>query len=384
MARGRKFVNGGANMEGNLPLLQTWYYEKWRYVDDLLRPFNPPLVGTSVKPKTDGQDKALNGRVLADLKEVASILREANLDKQLVVTDDIVLLQRHLQCLTMTDGGEDDKWLGDEVVDAVIEIMRHDHPKDNRDGQLVYIERVAGVAMLETDGKVFLPTNSVNTHWFLVVVNPKRREIQILDSLFSFVVRTQVVYVEESVERIAVKMKQDLNDIHKLLKEADDIQGALSLERQMHSKAMTSLETFQVVDAAIQIMRHDEPIDTRDGQLVYIERVAGVAKLERDGRIEKCYEDALAGIPGTTQVTSYLKHDMVFLPTRSLKVHWFLVDVNPRRKEIQAYIHKFRRDVPVVLVGSPYKKMKYRKRFKQYHARLPDATAVEDDEDAKS
>ena len=59
-------------------------------------------------------------------------------------------------------------------------------------------------------------------------------------------------------------------------------------------------------------MRHDEPIDTRDDQLVYIERVASVAKLERDGRIEECYEDALAGIPGTTQGTSYLKHDMVF------------------------------------------------------------------------
>ena len=59
-------------------------------------------------------------------------------------------------------------------------------------------------------------------------------------------------------------------------------------------------------------MRHDHPKDIRDGQLVYIERVAGVAKLERDGRIEECYEDALADIPGTTQGTTYLKHDMVF------------------------------------------------------------------------
>ena len=67
-----------------------------------------------------------------------------------------------------------------------------------------------------------------------------------------------------------------------------------------------------MVDAAIQLMRNDQPIDTRDGQLVYIERVADVAKLERDGRIEECYEDALADIPRTTQGTSYLKHDMVF------------------------------------------------------------------------
>ena len=67
-----------------------------------------------------------------------------------------------------------------------------------------------------------------------------------------------------------------------------------------------------MVDAAIQLMRNDQPIDTRDGQLVYIERVASVAKLERDGRIEECYDYALAGIPGTTQGTTYLKHDMVY------------------------------------------------------------------------
>ena len=58
-------------------------------------------------------------------------------------------------------------------------------------------------------------------------------------------------------------------------------------------------------------MRHDEAIDNRDGQLVYIERVAGVANLKRAGRIDKCYEDALAGIPRTTQGTNYLKHDLV-------------------------------------------------------------------------
>ena len=46
---------------------------------------------------------------------VAEIVNTSDLDKQLVVIDDIVLLQKHLQCLTMTDVGEDDKWLGDEA-----------------------------------------------------------------------------------------------------------------------------------------------------------------------------------------------------------------------------------------------------------------------------
>ncbi|KAE8772455.1 hypothetical protein D1007_55552 [Hordeum vulgare] len=244
-------------------------------------------------------------------------------------------------------------------------------------------------------------------------------------------------------------------------KNSNDLEGKDSEEldaKKLDAQVMDA-NSEDVVDVAIQIMRHDEPVDTRDGQLVYIERVVGVAKLERDGRIEKCYEDALADIPGTTQGTSYLKHDMVFLPTRSLNVRWFLVVVNPRRKEIrvldslfycmvprevrgmeahlrvamringiesnaweqinvtqwlvrniivpkgdesalymlknielftgeklrmqydQAYIDKLRRELHVVLVDSPYNKMKYRKRFKQYHARLSDAAAVEDDEE---
>ncbi|KAI4970401.1 hypothetical protein ZWY2020_001315 [Hordeum vulgare] len=50
----------------------------------------------------------------------------------------------------------------------------------------------------------------------------------------------------------------------------------------------------------------------------------------------------------------------------------------------QANIDEFRRELPVVLFDSPYNKMKYRKRFKQYHVRLSDAAAVEDDEDASS
>ncbi|KAI4984362.1 hypothetical protein ZWY2020_057713 [Hordeum vulgare] len=52
-----------------------------QYVDDMLRLSNPPPVGTPVKPKTDGQDKALIGHVYADLKEVASIVREDEEDR---------------------------------------------------------------------------------------------------------------------------------------------------------------------------------------------------------------------------------------------------------------------------------------------------------------
>jgi hypothetical protein len=46
---------------------------------------------------------------------VAEIVNTSDLEKEMLVIDDIVLLQKHLQCLTMIDGAEDDKWLGDEV-----------------------------------------------------------------------------------------------------------------------------------------------------------------------------------------------------------------------------------------------------------------------------
>ena len=52
---------------------------------------------------------------------------------------------------------------------------------------------------------------------------------------------------DEAFERAAAEIKQDLSGVHKLLKEVDDIQGAPSFDKQMHSKATTSLEEFQVM-----------------------------------------------------------------------------------------------------------------------------------------
>ena len=40
--------------------------------------------------------------------------------------------------------------------------------------------------------QVFLRTKSLSTHWFLVVVNPIRKEIQVLDSLFHCMVPREV------------------------------------------------------------------------------------------------------------------------------------------------------------------------------------------------
>ena len=46
---------------------------------------------------------------------VASLINSTNHEKQMVLVDEIVVLSKHLQCLTQNDGPEEAVWLGDEV-----------------------------------------------------------------------------------------------------------------------------------------------------------------------------------------------------------------------------------------------------------------------------
>ena len=46
---------------------------------------------------------------------VVSLINTTNREKQMVLVDDIVVLSKHLQCLTHKDESEDGVWLGDEV-----------------------------------------------------------------------------------------------------------------------------------------------------------------------------------------------------------------------------------------------------------------------------
>ena len=46
---------------------------------------------------------------------VVSLVNTTNREKQMVLVDDIVVLSKHLQCLTHKDESEDGVWLGDEV-----------------------------------------------------------------------------------------------------------------------------------------------------------------------------------------------------------------------------------------------------------------------------
>ncbi|KAE8810880.1 hypothetical protein D1007_12379 [Hordeum vulgare] len=376
---------------------------------------------TSLEAFQDEEDKAVAAASKESLKNDSRLNKELDASKGAPSLD----MRTHSKATTILEA-----FL---VVDAMIEIMRHDHPNDIRDEQLVYIERVAGIYMLERDGKdASLPPyeefiNGLNTQQrmyiqliglggllktpsikirrvlcltiansydakqdaFTINLRPcwitledvahirgmpcdGKKHIPsnlddnmelwkpfILYTIGKYVCRTKEEYVHNkyigivrNVETMRGKNLGQLRldylmySVKNYVNGEAILEGNLPLLQYVEDLMRPSIPAqdgtlakpktgAQVVEATIEIMRHDEPIDTRDGQLVYIERVAGVAKLERDGRIEKCYEDALASILGTTQGTSYLKHHMVFLPPRSLKIHLSLVVVNPRRKEIQ-------------------------------------------------
>jgi hypothetical protein len=66
-----------------------------------------------------------------------------------------------------------------------------------------------------------------------------------------------------------------------------------------------------VIDATIEIINRDNPNDSREGQLVFVERAVNVGLLERDGKHDGCYQDILAGTQGTTNGKNYLRHDLV-------------------------------------------------------------------------
>ena len=51
---------------------------------------------------------------------------------------------------------------------------------------------------------------------------------------------------------------------------------------------------------------------------------------------------------------------------------------------MQAYIDNYRRELPVVLLNSPYNKLESMKRPKKYNASLSDVATIEDHEDASS
>ncbi|KAF8668908.1 hypothetical protein HU200_052114 [Digitaria exilis] len=128
-----------------------------------------------------------------------------------------------------------------QVINPYIECMRAEDHLLFREGATVYLENTLISYILWRDGKfqkentqtkktdviveriityvtndmVFIPVNVIDIHWYLAVINGKKREIQVLDSIGSFR-RDDVTYILQGIQRqieITIKEIKDLDFI---------------------------------------------------------------------------------------------------------------------------------------------------------------------------
>ncbi|XP_044356642.1 uncharacterized protein [Aegilops tauschii subsp. strangulata] len=127
--------------------------------------------------------------------------QETSLKNDLLVKiDDISVKQHQMVCLL-----DDSKWLNDDVISAYICCIKDQvHVQNKNDGK-VYFENPFISRLLKRDGgigihgdgtfmtdivrnylkydMIELPINIDNKHWYLAIVNAKKSEIQVFDSL---------------------------------------------------------------------------------------------------------------------------------------------------------------------------------------------------------
>ncbi|KAM0909005.1 hypothetical protein ACQ4PT_015072 [Festuca glaucescens] len=126
---------------------------------------------------------------------------------------DASLSNDHLKCLTCDDG-----FLPDDVINAYIYCMRACDHLLNRAGDKVYMDKTYISNMLKKDVKIyrhiieqtyiylkhdmiFLPINISKTHWYLAVINAKKRLIQVLDSLGPGMGRSDLTLMLRGLEK---------------------------------------------------------------------------------------------------------------------------------------------------------------------------------------
>lgn len=133
---------------------------------------------------------------------------------------DSLLSNDDLRCLT-----RDDAFLPGDVINAYIYcISACDHLRE-RPGGKVYLDTTFAVAVLKKSehhrvmkrvhlylkhDMVLFPINISKTHWYLLVVNAKKRVIQILDSLGDSMGRSDISVMLQGLEKhlkIASQMK---------------------------------------------------------------------------------------------------------------------------------------------------------------------------------
>ncbi|AQK45046.1 hypothetical protein ZEAMMB73_Zm00001d025927 [Zea mays] len=101
--------------------------------------------------------------------------------KQVVVNIDSAWLNRNdMECLF-----HGDMQLSDNALNAYIHCIRGEEHLLHREGGKVFLENTFISSLLKRDGdpKVFLPMNIEDFHWYLAVLNAKKSEVHVLDSM---------------------------------------------------------------------------------------------------------------------------------------------------------------------------------------------------------
>uniref|UniRef100_K3ZEW0 Ubiquitin-like protease family profile domain-containing protein n=1 Tax=Setaria italica TaxID=4555 RepID=K3ZEW0_SETIT len=112
--------------------------------------------------------------------------------EELVLINDVPVNRNQMECLFYRNG-----YLYDEVINAYIHLLRTQHNMINRPGGTCYLENTSMTELMKGDevprlaemvlsylqhDMLFLPINIKDTHWYLAVVNARRRKIHVLDS----------------------------------------------------------------------------------------------------------------------------------------------------------------------------------------------------------
>uniref|UniRef100_A0A0D9ZXF6 Ubiquitin-like protease family profile domain-containing protein n=1 Tax=Oryza glumipatula TaxID=40148 RepID=A0A0D9ZXF6_9ORYZ len=96
-------------------------------------------------------------------------------NKVMVHIEEVEVKRIRMKVLTQPE------FLNDDVMDAYIQCLRYKEKGIRGDGK-AFLEMAIKTGLLNVEG-IFLPINIKDTHWYLAVLNTKRHEVQILDSL---------------------------------------------------------------------------------------------------------------------------------------------------------------------------------------------------------
>nr|BAH79968.1 hypothetical protein [Oryza sativa Indica Group] len=154
------------------------------------------------KKKTNGETQLKNSEELTKKEDpFITYINNTEDNKVMVHIEEVEVKRIKMKVLTQPD------FLNNDVMDAYIQCLHYKEKGIRGDGK-AFLEMAIKIGLLNVEGAhveaskprdkrwirditrdylafdmIFLPINIKDTHWYLAVLNAKRREVQILDSL---------------------------------------------------------------------------------------------------------------------------------------------------------------------------------------------------------